>query len=56
MTKRYGQRRIVKEKSCGIIRQIRKQDELAKELERSRIEKETLMEYLIRKEKEEFTK
>lgn len=36
-------KRIVREKSCGIIRQIQKQDALAKELERSRIEKETLL-------------
>ncbi|MDR0507447.1 MAG: hypothetical protein LBH32_11645 [Dysgonamonadaceae bacterium] len=36
-------RRIVRKKSYGIIRQIQKQDELAKELERSKIEKETLL-------------
>ncbi|MDR3266678.1 MAG: hypothetical protein LBT24_03810 [Tannerella sp.] len=35
-------RRVIEQKDCGIVRQIREQDRLAKELERNRIEKETL--------------
>jgi hypothetical protein len=38
----FRYRRVIEQKDLGIMRQIRKQDCLAKELERTGIEKETL--------------